>query len=194
MDVVPGQQALGAVGFPLLLRRRLSRHTASMAQTPKDKQPEPPPSRHARTVAVGADASLAARAAFVRAGFADPTLILRWAEIAGAETARLARPVKLVEGPAGGVLTLKAEPAAALFLQHESRALCARINAYLGRTAITKLRFVQSSLTLPPAPPAPRKAKEPFATDPARRWRGPERLGAALLKLAGRRDRGRGPD
>jgi hypothetical protein len=165
-----------------------------MAQTPKDKQPEPPPSRHARTVAVGADASLAARAAFVRAGFADPTLILRWTEIAGAETARLARPVKLVEGPAGGVLTLKAEPAASLFLQHESRALCARINAYLGRTAITKLRFVQSSLALPPAPPPPRKAKEPSPADPARRWQGPERLGTALLGLAGRRTRGPSPD
>ena len=165
-----------------------------MAQTPKDKQPEQPPIRHARTVPVGADASLAARAAFVRAGFADPTLILRWVEIAGAETARLARPVKLSEGPSGGVLTLKAEPAAALFLQHESRALCARINAFLGRPAITKLRFVQSSLALPPAPPAPRKAKEASATDPARRWRGPEPLGTALLNLAGRRDRGRSPD
>jgi hypothetical protein len=119
---------------------------------------------------------------------------LRWTEIAGAETARLARPVKLVEGPAGGVLTLKAEPAAALFLQHESRALCARINAYLGRTAITKLRFVQSSLALQPAPPPPRKAKEPSPADPARRWQGPERLGTALLGLAGRRTRGPSPD
>jgi hypothetical protein len=162
-----------------------------MAQTSKDKQPDLPPTRHARTVAVGTDASLAARAAFVRA---DPTLILRWAEIAGTETARLARPVKLSETPSGGVLTLKAEPAAALFLQHESRTLCARINAYLGRTAITKLRFVQSSLASPPMPPAPRKAKEPSASDPARRWCGPEPLGLALLGLAGRRARGRSPD
>ncbi len=165
-----------------------------MAQTPKDKQPEQPPSRHARTVAVGTDASLAARAAFLRAGFADPTLILRWTEIAGVETARLARPVKLSEGPTGGVLTLKAEPAAALFLQHESRALCERINRFLGRPAITKLRFVQSALAAPPPPPAPRKAKEPSATDPARRWRGPEPLGIALLGLARMRGGGRSPD
>src|SRR5690348_9048336 len=166
----------------------------SMTHSSREKQPEEPPKRRARAEAVGRDASLAARAAFVRAGFADPTLILRWTEIAGAETARLARPVKLVEGPTGGVLTLKAEPAAALFLQHESRALCARINAFLGRAAITKLRFVQSALVLPPAPPPPRKAKEPSAADPARRWHGPEPLGAALLGLAGRRARGRSPD
>ena len=76
------------------------------------------------------------KTAFVRAGFVDPTLVLRWEEIAGSETAALAQPIKLSEGPSGGVLTLKAEPGAALFLQHESRSLCERINAYLGRPAV----------------------------------------------------------
>lgn len=165
-----------------------------MAQTPKDKQPDELPPRRSRADAVGRDASIAARAAFVRAGFSDPTLVLRWVEIAGAETARIARPIKLSEGPSGGVLTLRAEPAAALFLQHESRMLCARINAYLGRPAIAKLRFVQGSLTMPPTPPPVSKAAEPPAADPARTWRGPDKLGTALLKLAGRRGRTGGPD
>lgn len=162
-----------------------------MTPTGKDKQPDVPPQRRGWPEPVGRDITFAARSAFVRAGFTDPTLVLRWAEVAGAETARIARPIRFSEGPSGGILTLKAEPAAALFLQHESRALCERINAYLGRPVVAKLRFVQGSLTPLPAPAPVRRATEPPATDPARAWRGPERLGGALLNLA--RMRGRGP-
>src|SRR5262249_23625884 len=105
-------------------------------------------------------------------------------------TARLARPIKLSETAAGGTLTLKAEPAAALFLQHESRALCARINTYLGRSAVTRLKFVQGTLAAPPPPP-PRRGipTEPSASDPARRWKGPPSLGEALINLARSRRR-----
>ena len=133
MPVVPGQQARGGA----LLRISSWRHNRSMAETRKDKQPpEAPLPRRGRTTPLGTEAGLAGQTAFVRAGFADPTLVLRWEEIAGAETAALAQPIKLSEGPSGGVLTLKAEPGAALFLQHESRALCERINTYLGRPAV----------------------------------------------------------
>ncbi|MEI9993530.1 MAG: DUF721 domain-containing protein [Rhizomicrobium sp.] len=167
-----------------------------MAQPPSNRQQgdaDAPPQRRGRAGEVGGDATLAARSIFARHGFTDPTLVLRWTEIAGPETARLARPIKLSEGPAGGILTLKAEPAAALFLQHDSRALCARINAYLGRVAVAKLRFVQGPLAmkLPPPPKRPTPA-EPPASDPARRWAGPPRLGEALLNLA--RRRGSTPD
>lgn len=171
-----------------------------MAQTPTDeqpggRQPEPPPQRRGRVGEISADATATARAAFARAGFADPALVLRWREIAGAETARLARPLKLSESAGGGVLTLKAEPAAALFLQHESRALCARINAYLGRVAVVRLRFVQGPLAAPhPPPPQRPKPIEPPSADPARRWRGPPKLGQALLNLARQRTRGRTAD
>ena len=161
-----------------------------MAQSGKEQQPEQPPQRHARPEPVSHDVTYAARAAFARAGFPDPTLVLRWVEIAGAETARIARPVKFAESPSGGTLTLKAEPAAALFLQHESRSLCERINVYLGRPAVAKLRFIQGSLTPLSAPPRIRKPIEPTAADPARAWRGPEGLGKALLGLA-RMRRGR---
>jgi len=160
-----------------------------MAQAKSEKQPDAQtgalPLRRNWFGDVGRDVGLTARAAFARAGFSDPTLVLRWNEIAGAETARLARPIKLSDS---GVLTLKAEPAAALFLQHESRALAGRINGYLGRVAVTKLRFVQGPLANPVPPPPKRPAPaEPPPADPARRWQGQPALGEALLKLARRR-------
>ena len=80
-----------------------------MARTPKAAQDDPAP-RHNRTIAVGADAKAAAAAAFARAGFSDPTLVLRWNEIAGPEVARLAQPLKFSDGPSGGILTLRAVP------------------------------------------------------------------------------------
>jgi hypothetical protein len=129
-------------------------------------------------------------AAFERAGFRDPTLIVRWAEIVGPEVARYARPVKLSEGPSGGVLTLKSEPGASVFLQHESRTLCARINTYLGRAAIARLRFVQGEIAARPAPePLPRAAAEAPSADPARGFQGPEPLKEALINLARARRR-----
>ena len=109
----------------------------TMARTPKDIQ-DTAPSRHNRPTAVGQDAKWAGASAFVRAGFGDPTLVLRWNEIAGPEVARLAQPLKFSEGPSGGTLTLRTTPGAALFLSHEKRALCARINAYLGREAVVQ--------------------------------------------------------
>jgi len=120
-----------------------------------------------------------------RAGFSDPTLVLRWEEIAGAETARLAQPLKLGEGPQGGVLTLLAEPGAAVFLQHESRPLCERINAYLGRQAVTRLKFVTAPLAARPRPASHARAALTLPeADPAQAYTGPERLKEALLRLA----------
>jgi hypothetical protein len=157
-----------------------------MAETPKDKQqPDTPPPRRGRATSIGTEAGLTSQTAFVRAGFSDPTLVLRWEEIAGSETAALAQPIKLSEGPSGGVLTLKAEPGTALFLQHESRSLCERINAYLGRPAVARLRFVQGVLNRRAKPAPKRPPSGPVsASDPARNYQGPEGLHEALLKLA----------
>jgi hypothetical protein len=160
-----------------------------MAQPPKDKQAdafsneEGTPPRRNWAASVGRDAGVTGAAAFVRAGFSDPTLVLHWAEIAGAEVARIARPVRF--SAKDGTLTLLAEPAAALFLGHESRALAGRINAYLGRPAVTRLKFVQARLTMPPPPPVPpRPAKSVDSSDPANTYRGPDRVKAALQSLA----------
>ncbi len=153
-----------------------------------------PPPRRNRAQAVGGDVTLVGRRAFERAGFTDSTLVVRWAEIVGPEVARLARPFKLVENASGGVLTLLAEPAASVFLEHETRALCARINAYLGRQAVQRLRFASSSL-LPAdngTPKAPQETPAAPVDDPACRFEGPETLRAALLGLARLRQRAGG--
>ena len=158
-----------------------------MAQ--KTDKDDPPP-RRGRAESVAPDIGRAAMTAFVRAGFNDPTLILRWEEIAGPEVARLARPLRFSEGPSGGVLTLKAEPGAALFLGHETRALCDRINAYLGRAAVAKLKFSQGPLAARPAPPPVRpKPRAIPSSDPANRYAGPDGLARALLNLARMRAR-----
>jgi hypothetical protein len=122
-------------------------------------------------------------AAFQRAGFRDPGLVLRWREIVGAEIAQFTQPLKLSEDAGGGVLTLIAEPAAAVFLRHQSPVLCARINAYLGRPAIGRLRFVKGSVPAAPRP-RPRIRAQIGPDDPAGAFRGPDGLRSALLDLA----------
>jgi hypothetical protein len=156
-----------------------------MAQSRKTSEPELPFLRRNWAAPIAQDSRNAAQTAFLRAGFADPTIPLHWDEIAGAETARLATPIRFTEGPNGGVLTLKSEPGSALFLHHETRSLTERINAYLGRPAVTRLRFVQG-------PIAKREVRRPLrvsqapvpAGDPANAFKGPESVHAALLKLA----------
>jgi hypothetical protein len=155
-----------------------------MARTPEETQPH----RNNWSRVIGADAGSVAGIAFARAGFADPTLVLRWSEIAGPEVARLAQPLKFAEGPSGGTLTLRALPGAALFLAHEKRALCERINAYLGRPAVVQIKFSQGALSpRPPAPPKQKAAGPLPPSDPSRRYDGPEGLAKALQALARRR-------
>lgn len=162
-----------------------------MAQTPpkeqtstKGKAEEAPIYRRGRPDALATDASRTAAAAFSRAGFDDPSLILRWAQIAGLEVARLAQPLKL----SGDTLTLKALPGAALFLAHEQRELAARINAYLGRAAVARIKFIQGGFPArPPAPPPPVKPDTLPAADPAHGFAGPEKLAQALARLGRRR-------
>jgi hypothetical protein len=156
-----------------------------MARTPSQKQSnkDAGPARRGRAAPVAGDVGLAGGAAFARAGFTDPSLVLRWTEIAGPEIARIARPLKFSE--AGGVLTLLAEPAAALFLGHDARALAGRINAYLGRNAVSRVKFVQGALSPIPAPPQPPKpAPAAGPGDPVHAYRGPETLKNALQSLA----------
>jgi hypothetical protein len=161
-----------------------------MAQDTKTKprEPEAPPPRRNRSEPVARGAASLSKDVFARAGFRDPTLVLRWPEIVSAEVARLCQPVKLSEGATGGVLTLKAEPAAAVFLQHESRALLERINRWLGREAVVRLRFIQGPLAVQPKPRHSRpSAGEIQPGDPALAYKGPEGVRDALIKLARRR-------
>ena len=143
-----------------------------MARTPNPAQ-DTPPQRHNWPTVVGADAGMLGTTAFTRAGFSDPSLVLRWSEIAGAEVARLAQPIRFSEGPRGGTLTLRAVPGAAVFLSHETRSLCERINAYLGRPAVAQLKFSQGTLLpRPPIPKTEKKAGPLPPSDPSRRYQG----------------------
>jgi hypothetical protein len=145
--------------------------------------------RRNRAVAVGLDVARLGSAGFERAGFADPTLVLRWNEIVGPEIARFAQPLRMTEGPSGGVLTLKADPAASVFLQHESRALCSRINSYLGRLAVQRLRFVAGNMKPKlPVSHGPTKS-DPAPEDVLSQFGGQEHLRRALLALARARTR-----
>jgi hypothetical protein len=158
-----------------------------MAPT-KGREPEQPPSRRNRTEAVARGAAPLTADIFARAGFRDPTLVLRWPEVAGVQVAQVCQPVKLSEGPNGGVLTLKAEPGAAVFLHHESRALCERINAFLGGPAIGRLRFVEGPLPRRPGPRPGRPIPDSVSPgDPVLGFAGPEPVREALRKLARRR-------
>ncbi|HSC19800.1 MAG TPA: DUF721 domain-containing protein [Rhizomicrobium sp.] len=158
-----------------------------MAAT-RGREPEQPSARRNRTEPVARGTAPLTADIFARAGFRDPTLVLRWREIAGAQVAQVCQPVKLSEGPNGGVLTLKTEPGAAVFLHHESRALCERINTFLGRPAIGRLRFVEGPLPRRPGPRPRRPMPDSVpAADPALGFAGPEPVHQALLKLARRR-------
>lgn len=156
----------------------------------KRNEAEDAPQRRNRVEAASRGAEALSADIFRHAGFRDPTLVLRWREIAGAETARLCQPVKLRESTSGAVLTLRGEPGALLFLQHESRMLCERINAWFGRTAVNRLRFVQGPIAAPSCSCArslpPRDAPP---GDPALAFRGPESVREALVKLARQRSR-----
>jgi len=96
---------------------------------------------------LGTDATRLTDAALQRAGFPDPSLVLRWPEIAGPETAKLAQPLRCRTGPDGMVLTLRCEPGASVFLQHETRTLIERLNAFLGAGAISRVRIVPGPLS-----------------------------------------------
>lgn len=161
-----------------------------MVQTEGGKQDGATESvRRNRPETIGRAGELGAQA-FARAGFRDPALVLRWSEIVGPEVARFAEPFKLSEGPTGGTLTLKAEPAASVFLQHQTRSLCERINAYLGRPAISRLRFVAGTVDKHGPRPVPRTPlSQPAPADPVNRFTGPDLLKDALVNLARARQR-----
>jgi hypothetical protein len=160
-----------------------SLYNPTMPQRSDDKQQQF--ARRNRSEPVGRQAGDLGSAALARMGFRDPTLVLRWDDIAGKDIARIARPLKFSEGANGGTLTLRAEPGAALFLQHETRQLCERINAYLGRAAVTRLRFVQGPLAQKLIhSPLPKRPVHAPPGDPALSYKGPDSLREALVNLA----------
>lgn len=121
--------------------------------------------------AAGALEPLLKKAAAGR-GFAERRLLTDWAEIAGAEAARLCRPRRIRWGRrgqgAGASLEVEAWGAAAMELAHLEPLLVERVNAALGWRAVNKLKILRgTALAEPPAryqpPPAPQPRLEPGA-------------------------------
>jgi hypothetical protein len=96
-------------------------------------------------------------------GRAFAALVGEWNEIVGPALAPLTLPEKLATGPAsasepGGVLTIRVSGGAAIEIQHLAPQILERINAFLGYSAVSRLKLLQAPLPLaaPRPPPAPR--------------------------------------
>jgi len=102
--------------------------------------------------------------AYAKQGFAARELVTRWSEIAGADIARHAEPLKMqwprpVEGqpqePA--TLVLRVEGPAALEIQHKSDVLLERVNRFFGWHAVGRLALRQAPLSRRDRPARPRQ-------------------------------------
>jgi hypothetical protein len=108
------------------------------------------------------------RAAGEKRGFATTRLLTQWAEIAGEETARITRPVKIGYGREGmgATLTLLVSPAHAPMVQMDLPRLKDRVNAVYGYAAIARIALTQTAATgfaegQARFTPAPRKTATP---------------------------------
>jgi len=162
-----------------------------MSRSAKSKPPQEGPTRdgrrHGWAKAAGETVLGEAAGIFARAGFTDATLLLRWAEIASPQIARIAQPLKWQEDGGGAILTLKCEAGAILFLQHQTRELIDRLNAYLGRGRIGRLKLVAGTLAQSDEPPNHPAVDSP--TPPGEPPSGKPQLPEALARLAEARAR-----
>lgn len=80
-------------------------------------------------------------------GFAVTRLLTHWEEVAGADMARIARPVEVSYGRAGmgGTLTVLTTGAQAPMLEMQKEQLRARVNAVYGYNAIARIRITQTA-------------------------------------------------
>jgi hypothetical protein len=127
--------------------------------------------------------------ALVRPAFRGPAaataqVLADWASIVGPAYADVTTPQRL----SAGTLTIACAGPWAMELQHVAPALMERVNAHLGRVAVTRLRLVQSVPRRPAAPariaprPATEAARQAVATLPPGELRDAlERLGRVAL-------------
>ena len=103
-----------------------------------------------------------------RRGFSDSRMLENWSAIVGPQLAAMSQPVRLSrrkggrdgEDTAGGVLTVKAEGAIALEIQHLAPQIIDRLNSYYGHAAIARLNIIQGPVTITPSPLNPPPIKE----------------------------------
>ena len=98
-------------------------------------------------------------------------LVQSWEEIVGPRLARSSRPEK-IQWPRRmhdddpfepAVLVVACEGAAALHLQHETSEIIGRVNAFLGFSAVGRIRIVQKPVT--PAANEPKPAPRALSPD-----------------------------
>lgn len=89
------------------------------------------------------------RAAGETRGFAVARLLTHWDEIAGADAAKITRPVKVHYGREGlgATLTLLVSAAHAPMMQMDLPKLVNRVNAAYGYAAITRIQLTQTATT-----------------------------------------------
>lgn len=80
-------------------------------------------------------------------GFTETRLLTHWAEIAGADTAAICRPVKVgfPRGGFGAILTLLTTGAQAPMLQMRLPQIMERVNACYGYSAISRIDITQTA-------------------------------------------------
>ena len=94
---------------------------------------------------VGALVPALTRPAFRKRAPGSAQVMADWVDIVGPELSGIIAPRRL----SGSTLTLACTGTVALELQHRSEEVLARVNGYLGRVVVQRLRFVQN-----PAPPS----------------------------------------
>lgn len=86
------------------------------------------------------------REAGEKRGFAVSRLLTHWAEIAGEDIARVARPVEVSYGRGfGATLTVLTTGAQAPMLEMKKETLREKVNACYGYAAISRIRITQTS-------------------------------------------------
>ena len=85
-------------------------------------------------------------------GFATAELIAAWPDIVGTRYANTTQPEKIVwpnrggSAEDGGTLTVRVDPASAVYFQHEVGQIVERVNQFLGFGAVRRIRVVQLPL------------------------------------------------
>jgi hypothetical protein len=105
-----------------------------------------------------------------RHGFVSNHLVTDWAAVVGNTIGTRSLPERLVHrrgSVSDGTLVVRvASGASALEVQHQEPVLIQRINAFLGYSAVTRVRVVQG--VLPEVPPIPSRSRSATSSEAAR--------------------------
>lgn len=120
-----------------------------MARKPTFNADAPPTRRLRGFEATAQLLSQRIRAAGEAKGFAIARLLTHWDEIAGADTAKITRPIKVHYGREGlgATLTLLVASAHAPMVQMDLPKLVERVNAAYGYAAIARIALTQTATT-----------------------------------------------